>query len=151
MQSVFLNADVYPVSGETPLIQNIIVVATKSPERFSISVLQEKAATIVKLPRINEYLASRLSKNPSTDDAPLFTDNYAPAENLLNPLTGRTYVKEIEFANKTLASVPQTISPPPESLRFDSSTALITTIIATTGFIILAVRSQQGRKQINRY
>ena len=151
MQSVFPNVDVYPVSGEISLIQNIIIVATKSPERFSTNVLQERAATVVKLPRINEYLANRLSNNPSTDDVSLFTDNYAPAENLLNPLTGRTYVKEIEFANMTLASVPQTVNPPPESLSFEPSTAIITAIVATTGFIILAVKSQQGKKQINRY
>ena len=151
MQSIFPNADVYPVSGEIPLIQNIIIVAPKSPERFPINVLQERAATIVKLPRVNEYLANRLANNPSTDDALLFTDNYAPAENLLNPLTGRTYVKEIEFANKTLASVAQTINQPAESLRFEPSTAIITAIVATTGFIILAVKSQRRKKQINRY
>ena len=151
MQSVFPNADVYPVSGEIPLIQNIIILATKSLERFSTSSLQERAALIVKLPRINEYLANRLSNKPSTDDAPLFTDNYAPAENLLNPLTGRTYVKEIEFANKTLASVAQTINPPPEPLSFEPSTAMVAAIVATAGFIVLVVKSQQAKKQINRY
>ena len=150
MQSVFPNADVYPVSGEISLIQNIIIVATKSPEEFPVNVLQQNGA-IVKLPRIKEYLGNRLANDPLANDAPLLTDNYAPAENLLNPLTGRTYVKEIEFANKTVASVPQTINPPPESLSFDSSTAAITAIVATTGFIILAARSQQGKKQINRY
>ncbi|MBM3897069.1 MAG: hypothetical protein FJ358_00870 [Thaumarchaeota archaeon] len=150
MQSVFPSADVYPVSGEIPLIQNIIVVATKSPQEFSMDALQQNAA-IIKLPRINDYLANRLAKSPSTNDAPLFTDNYAPAENLLNPLTGKTYIKEIEFANKTLVSVPQTINPPRESLSFDSSTTIITAIVATTGFIVLAVKSQQSKKQINRY
>lgn len=151
MLEVFPNADVYPVSGEISLIQNIIVVATKSDEKILSDILKERASGIIKLSSIDDYVSRRLERDPSLLDVPVFTDNYAPVENFLNPLTGRTYVREIEYGNRTLASVPQTLNPPKESVGFEPSTVIITTIVATTGFLVLAIKSQQAKKQVNRY
>lgn len=146
LQSVFPIVHVYPVSGESLLVQNIVVVATKSAENPSIDNLQERALSIVKLANIKEYIAKQLKKNPLTEDVPLLTDNFAPVENFLNPLTGRTYVREIEYSNKTVASVPQIFNPPVETVRVELYSALIMIVTASTGFVILAVRSQQTRK-----
>jgi spermidine synthase len=152
MRSVFPKVDVYPVSGDGSQVQNIIVIATKSSDDLSTATLQSRASGIVKLPRISEYLEKRLKANPNVDDVPVFTDDFAPVENFLNPLTGRTYVREIEFANKTIASVAQTINPPTEYIRFGLPSAIIMVIVASVGFVTLAVRYRKSEKGFaNRY
>ena len=152
MESVFPRVDIYPVSGDGSQVQNIIVIATRSSNDLSTAALRARAAGIVKLPRISEYIENELKVNPNVDDVPVFTDDFAPVENFLNPLTGRTYVKEIEFANKTLASVVQTMNPSKESVRFELPSVIIMVVVASVGFITLAVRSRKsGRDFANHY
>lgn len=99
MAQSFLSIDIFPVSGSsTPFPQNIIVVATKN-KKLSSDTLTANLEKAVKIPGFTSYLNLISRGQVDTRDYPVLTDDFAPVENYLNPLTGQPNVKEILTAN----------------------------------------------------
>ncbi|MCS6785111.1 MAG: fused MFS/spermidine synthase [Candidatus Caldarchaeum sp.] len=74
------------------VVQNLILVACASP---SCSI--EEAAERVKSPWLAEKIKTHLwTFIPQLTEYPLLTDNYAPVERLINPITGKPYSIEFE-------------------------------------------------------
>jgi spermidine synthase len=73
-------------------IQNIVFVATKTNQTFSRQNLQERALLLPIRPTvISDYLANLYDEPVRLDKVPILSDNYAPTENLLNPVTMAPY------------------------------------------------------------
>jgi spermidine synthase len=79
-------------SGQLSLLQNIILVATKSPLRLSEADLMEAAVThpLEGVPLVR-YADSLFSFELTSDSELVLTDDYAPAEDLLNPITSAPF------------------------------------------------------------
>ena len=91
LQSVFKNVYAFPNTIFDEKIDyerkmNIIIVATKSKERLSITELHEKMSSLVNSGRVKifnfaDYARCLLDINPAeTNKAPTFSDEYAPVE-----------------------------------------------------------------------
>jgi len=74
-------------------VQNIVLVATKTPVRLSKSELVERAETFpVRGTTLAEYVDNLFeSEGVYADEALVLTDDYAPATALLNPVTQAPY------------------------------------------------------------
>jgi predicted membrane-bound spermidine synthase len=89
MHLTFPNIYLFPVMGASDTTtQNVIILATLEANPLTESDFQHLAdtTTIVEIPSLTEDVSNFLI--PSQDDAPTLTDNYAPVETLLNPMTG---------------------------------------------------------------
>jgi len=74
-------------------IQNIILVATKNRERFTEADLKDMARYAPKRgDTLSRYVETLFQHDVATEDVPVLTDDYAPAQRLLNPVTGTPYV-----------------------------------------------------------
>lgn len=110
MQQAFDHVYAFPTS-DTPLLQNIEVVATNRELGYSETELLERARQrreyvgLNLTAEIRRYLAA---EDVATDDVPVLTDNYAPVDQLLDPQLGRRYV--IERNNTTTTD---SLNPPP--------------------------------------
>ncbi|MFB6105113.1 MAG: spermidine synthase [Halobacteriaceae archaeon] len=96
MQRPFEHVYAFPTS-ETPLLQNIEVVATNRELGYSMADLLARARAR------REYVGLNLTAEirqyvpgtaVDTSDVPVLTDEYAPVEQLLDPQLGRRYVIE---------------------------------------------------------
>ncbi len=97
MHLTFPNIYIFPVMGAgygNP--QNVIIVATLQPNTLTENNFQQLADTTTS-PRISS-LEEDVSNytTPSANNAPILTDNYAPVENLLNPITGEPLTAQDE-------------------------------------------------------
>jgi len=85
MKEVFPQVYMFP-AGES---QNVVLVATKSPERFDRTQVREQASELVqagkiKLPTFSARLDSFMdTPPPAAARSPILTDDYAPVESLL--------------------------------------------------------------------
>lgn len=89
------------------LLQNVILVASKDQQMLSKEALMEQ---IQKSPPVNPSemlgLVSRLWNDPiRVENVPILTDNFAPVEMLLNPVTGKPYALESEHQLRRPARV----------------------------------------------
>lgn len=111
MTSVFPAIYAFPVEPDSDtVVQNIILVATKNPAdvlyQGSQSVLRQQQMKLMSDSNSknnnyfkNDYVMHSIdyaqylydSAKIRTNDVPLLTDQYAPVENLLNPITGKPY------------------------------------------------------------
>lgn len=95
MSLVFPEIYLFPLSPMTPnLVQNIIIVAVKTENDFSRENLMERAEELrfLKVP-VEDYV-NHLWEDSKMAQGPILTDDKAPVENLLNPLTGKPLVRE---------------------------------------------------------
>jgi hypothetical protein len=73
-------------AGDT---KNVVVIATRSPQRLSFDLLNQRAALLIQqrrvtLPTFRSRLYSHRGETPANlFQAPLLTDDYAPVEGLL--------------------------------------------------------------------
>jgi len=78
--------------GSQSAVQNLILVATKDQTRYDADDLAER---VMDAPKRGETLAvyskTLFSMDVRTEDVPVLTDDYAPAESLLNPVTMAPY------------------------------------------------------------
>ena len=90
---VFPQVYLFPTrSGQLSLLQNIILVATKSPTRFDEADLMEAAeAHPVEGVPLQRYADTLFSLELASDSELVLTDDYAPAEDLLNPITAAPF------------------------------------------------------------
>jgi spermidine synthase len=103
--SELLKAEVNTVSGVLPqvyifptrskllsLVQNIALVATKDPVKLDEADLLEAAeVSPVKGVPLERYVDSLLEIELASDSELVLTDDYAPAEDLLNPITSAPF------------------------------------------------------------
>lgn len=97
LSQVFPNVYVFPVSDVgSGLVQNIIIVATKTNTFYSKTSLMETAQNVsyLKIPQFSDYVEHYWEPEIKTSEVPILTDDYAPVENLINPLTGQPFVRE---------------------------------------------------------
>ena len=114
-------------------LQNIIIASVKTgqpdvydtPDEIEIANLQEASTKIIDEINYKDYVLE--SNVISKTDIPILTDQYAPVENLLNPISGKPY--SIEEQNNTRTSiVGEKIHDP-------------TTLIISIPIILIAVRN----------
>jgi spermidine synthase len=77
-------------------VQNIMLVFTKSQSPPLIEFFSS-APSAANVPAPPDYLNHMQRAALQTDDLPILTDDYAPVESLLNPVTGQPYVIEQQF------------------------------------------------------
>lgn len=90
MQGSFPNVYAFPVQGPTVTdLQNIIILAALSHEHLTRADFEQLAdkTTIVGLQALREDVTNYLTIDPG--NAPVLTDNFAPVEMLLDPMTGQ--------------------------------------------------------------
>src|SRR3989442_1984725 len=85
---VFPNSIVFATQKFGGFVQNVILVYDKAASPRLTALLNNGTASA------GQYLDYLYRDSINTDDVPLLTDNYAPVETLLNPVTGRAYVIE---------------------------------------------------------
>ncbi|MCW3990219.1 MAG: fused MFS/spermidine synthase [Candidatus Bathyarchaeota archaeon] len=79
-------------SGQLSLLQNIILVATKSPTRFNeVDLMEAAEAHPVEGVPLERYADTLFDLELASDSELVLTDDYAPAENLLNPITSAPF------------------------------------------------------------
>jgi spermidine synthase len=89
MHTVFPNVYTFAVEGASITEpQNVIILATLLPQHLTKSEFDNLAATntTVRIPELREYVGNYL--DVPFNSSPILTDNYAPVETLLNPMTG---------------------------------------------------------------
>ncbi len=97
LSRVFPKVYVFPVSDAgSGFVQNIITVATKSDIFYSKANLLDTAgnASYLKISQISDYIEHYWETKIETSEVRILTDDYAPVENLINPLTGQSFVRE---------------------------------------------------------
>ncbi len=79
-------------SNSLSQVQNIILVAQKSNNHYNKTELVNRALDAPKRGDVlARYVATDYDSEVNTNDVPILTDDYAPAQNLLNPVTGAPY------------------------------------------------------------
>jgi spermidine synthase len=99
MHTAFPNVYTFAVGGPSyPNLQNVIILATLLLQHLTGSDFDNLAATntMVRIPELREYVGNFLTI--SSGSSPVLTDNYAPVETLLNPMTGQPLTNEQEPA-----------------------------------------------------
>jgi len=128
VKSTFPNVYVFPVSTENQnIVQNVEIVATNSDTFYSKSTLLNRVERYDSLgpPKFSEYVATYWEVGVDTADSYILTDDYAPVENLLNPMTGQPYIIE-EAEGQILMEGTESFQFNRTDLRFDlNSFALI--------------------------
>jgi len=111
MERAFEHVYAFPTS-DTPLLQNIEVIATNRDLGYSEADLLARARA--RQARVGLNLTTEIRQyvpaaDVPTDDVPVLTDDYAPVDQLLDPQLGRRYV--VERNNTTTARVaPQAVA-----------------------------------------
>jgi len=102
-KQVFSNVYVFQAGGYTAqdakdygMVQNLALVATKAPNRYSKEELIVKAGTtpIIRIVDFHEYVRTLVEDEWVTTSHIILTDDYAPVETLLNPITGERIERE---------------------------------------------------------
>lgn len=104
MHLTFPNVYLFPVVGPGSVeSQNIIMLATLQPNSLTETDFQHLTDTTTSPRRasLNEDV-SNLMAAPSPTNAPILTDNYAPVETLLNPITGQPLTRSEETQGLTV-------------------------------------------------
>jgi len=89
MSQIFPNVYTFAVEGASDTNpQNVIIIATLSTHHLSVTDFKELASTNsnVKIPGMNDYLANYFT--PTGNNPPILTDNYAPVDTMLSPISG---------------------------------------------------------------
>jgi spermidine synthase len=78
-------------SSSLSIVQNIILIATKTETRLTGSELAEKAKSLPRGSSLAIYAKTLFESEGFAEDALVLTDDYAPATALLNPVTCAPY------------------------------------------------------------
>lgn len=98
MQETFPVAYVFPTEEEPAFLQNIMIVSSNQPYEFDRLLLLEISKNSPM-----DYLSDELSRQEhfytgviETSDVPFLTDQYNPSEVLLNPVTKKPYMQDLQ-------------------------------------------------------
>lgn len=93
LQTVFPQVYVFPTRGaQDSQAQNIILVATMNDQRLTQEDLLSRVSTILTpIPSLRDHVGKYAEVDVS--GAPVLTDDYAPVETLLNPITGQSLTR----------------------------------------------------------
>ncbi len=119
MHTIFPNTYTFPVRGSRYLDpQNVMIIATLLPHFLTGTDFQHLATTttVVKITALNDYVANYFTLD--SGNAPVLTDDFAPVETLLNPITG-----------ETIASARGSTAPPQELLALTALVLIMTLIL----------------------
>ena len=109
-KQVFSNVYVFEAGGYTAkdakdygMVQNLALVATKTPNKYSKQELLGKVAnSTIRIADFQEYVRTLVEDEWVTSSSIILTDDYAPVETLLNPITGGRIEKEERLASGRL-------------------------------------------------
>ena len=105
LDAVFPNVYVYPLSvNQEQMVQNVIIVAHKQDIRLENKTINQDYNLSF---NILDFVDNDYDKPIKIDDVPILTDNFAPVENFMNPLTGKTYFKKIILQNSSSITIPE--------------------------------------------
>ncbi|HEY2987523.1 MAG TPA: fused MFS/spermidine synthase [Candidatus Binatia bacterium] len=85
---IYMFAARRPDNASLDSIQNVIIVATKEPQRVDIREITKRAADLGRdlFPKsVNDITVSYVEGKIADDDVPVLTDDYAPTDKLLHP------------------------------------------------------------------
>ncbi|MBI4258902.1 MAG: fused MFS/spermidine synthase [Thaumarchaeota archaeon] len=135
--SVFPIVDLFTTSDLGPgAVQNLILVFRKNGQPLAESINDSMTTDDAVSGSLTIDDIRRLYPHPTpVEDVPLLTDNYAPVENLLNPVTGHPY--ELEQQVGRLA-----VSPPPTAGSYTLTFAILL-LISTTWFMYLSINNRK--------
>ncbi|MFQ6010590.1 MAG: spermidine synthase [Nitrososphaerales archaeon] len=92
------NVYVFPTVGSTGTVQNVMVLATKSTERHDpLEIRDGDSPSEVRVPEFLSKVNLYEGEIP-VGDVPILSDDYAPVEKLLNPVTGQPLDREGNLA-----------------------------------------------------
>jgi spermidine synthase len=95
---VFNNSAVFETIYSPSTVQNLLLAFTRSPTPLAASVSGLNATERTsQLAPDGGYAQHLYQGSIRTDDVPVLTDNYAPVESLIDPLTGSAYVIEQQY------------------------------------------------------
>jgi len=99
---VLNNSAVFETIYSTSTVQNLLLAATPSRTPLSASISRINATEVSTQVSPSGGFSQHLYQGAvRTDDVPILTDNYAPVESLIDPLTGSAYVIEQEYGRLT--------------------------------------------------
>jgi len=139
MKTVFPQVYVFPVSSwNLEMAQNVAVVATNSDAFYSKATLFSRAETYAHLgpPQLGEYTTHYWEAEIDVGDAPVLTDDYAPVADLLNPLSGKPYIRE-EAEGSMLVEGVESFQLERTTLKLDSQLLVLIVIGVTLSLAIL--------------
>jgi spermidine synthase len=92
----FPNTAVFTTTKVAGYVQNVILVFDKSAVQPLSDLLKNSSMSVNSNsgPLASDFRSYLYQGQISVDDVPLLTDNYAPVESLLNPVTGKPYIIE---------------------------------------------------------
>ena len=96
MKQVFPTLYIFTTEHNTWSVQNLMVLATNTDKQYSKYELRKLASDTdinASLDSV-DYLDHLYDSEIKTDEIPLLTDQFAPVENLINPVTSKPYVFE---------------------------------------------------------
>ncbi|MCZ6724926.1 MAG: fused MFS/spermidine synthase [Thaumarchaeota archaeon] len=91
----FPNVYVFPTIDSTGTVQNIMVLATKSFEQTNPLDLRPKTSSSTEeIPELLSMAGRFYREDIPVGDVPVLTDDYAPVEKLLNPVSGQPFNRD---------------------------------------------------------
>ncbi|MCZ6616155.1 MAG: fused MFS/spermidine synthase [Thaumarchaeota archaeon] len=91
----FTNVYVFPTIDSTGTVQNIMVLATKSFEQTNPLDLRPKTSSSTEeIPELLSMAGRFYREDIPVSDVPVLTDDYAPVEKLLNPVSGQPFNRD---------------------------------------------------------
>lgn len=137
MQDIFSSIKIYPVSGDAGgIVQNVMVLAQKDGLELDIDAVRENANSVVKID-LNDILDRQYISPIDNVGSVILTDDFAPVENFLNPLTGSVYLKEIILSNNTVVTATLEVTPTIEPFTPNIQAISQILIISVVGFVVL--------------
>ena len=137
MEDVFSSIKIYPVSGDAGgIVQNVMVLAQKDGLELDIDAVRENANSVVKID-LNDILDRQYISPIDNVGSVILTDDFAPVENFLNPLTGSVYLKEIILSNNTVVTATLEVTPTIEPFTPNIQAISQILIISVVGFVVL--------------
>ena len=141
LEPIFPNVYVFPVSNtDSGVVQNIIVAASKSNQQISSDEMIQNIEGIVIIDGSNDYVNHLYDQQIPTHDVPILSDDYAPVETLLNPLTGQKYVKEIVEGNNVITKESARTNYSIETLSLNTTATTLSISIAIIGLGLILSR-----------
>lgn len=137
MEDIFSSIKIFPVSGDAGgIVQNVMVLAQKDGLELDIDAVRENANSVVKID-LNDILDRQYISPIDNVGSVILTDDFAPVENFLNPLTGSVYLKEIILSNNTVVTATLEVTPTIEPFTPNIQAISQILIISVVGFVVL--------------